>query len=927
MRISKGKPFSVLTALLLAFSLLPFGLIGTAALSDEYVPSAPYSSSPFMTELEEIELTGDHVSDIIRIALSQQNYHEGDSPVDLAGSSAAGSGNYTEYGWWYGRSVCRGYSGYWGEWSGAFISWCARQAEIPVSMLPNYATGSMFRIALDFYPAHTSIPQKGDIVYFRDCDGSPADHVGLVFSVTAYEIMTVEGDAEGAVRVCEYFLDDNVLYGYGRPAYFVGTEGEASSSSSSTAPLTVEELRKKFPNGKYWNGGNPDKYTSTPCTHHKTTGCSYYGGCFCNVFYNSISNCIQCQGFSMKMGYDAYGINPYLWQQDTDPAALDRLKPGDIIRYKNNGHTIFVLGVNDGTITYADCNSDYQCVIRWDAEITIAKIRSTFSYVRVAPYTLDSNGLAVQFNANGGTVPGSGRQTVYTAIYDNGLNLRANPAVASDLLGVVPKNTRFLVTQTATGNGYSWGKINYNGITGWVVISVTKWVKKATSRITDYYVGASGTIYSSIDSSIFFQSFKYGTTYKSGLRSAADFGIERSGYDFLGWSLSQTGDTVLKAGTSITADKIVKPSFSGGQNVVLYAVWRPMIPETGTFTASVSSAAAGDTVKFTFKCSNATKYDISISKGTKTVYSVNGTANATISYKFTEPGTYTVSGTAYNSYGSNAATSLTYTVSAPKYTLRFDPNGGTIPGEIGGGEVYEVTTANGLRMREAAGTVKTVKVLCVLPKGVQVVVTEKKETTSYLWGKITWEGQEGWIAYYDKAKRVSYAECRSDAVPGYMIDDGLICSGTTGKAYELPMTFSVQNETGLPAPEFFGLENKGYRFVGWSTDSKGTKIYQPDVPITLNMTGVTNIRMYAIWEQTAVPGDINGDGVVGSSDLLALRNMFANMVYDENSGAEDLGNPADVNHDGMVSTADLLLLRIYLANYDYSTGKSTVELG
>lgn len=160
-----------------------------------------------------------------------------------------------------------------------------------------------------------------------------------------------------------------------------------------------------------------------------------------------------------------------------------------------------------------------------------------------------------------------------------------------------------------------------------------------------------------------------------------------------------------------------------------------------------------------------------------------------------------------------------------------------------------------------------------------------------------------------------------------MIDDGLICSGTTGKAYELPMTFSVQNETGLPAPEFFGLENKGYRFVGWSTDSKGTKIYQSDVPITLNMTGVTNIRMYAIWEQTAVPGDINGDGVVGSSDLLALRNMFANMVYDENSGAEDLGNPADVNHDGVVSTADLLLLRIYLANYDYSTGKSTVELG
>ena len=43
--------------------------------------------------------------------------------------------------------------------------------------------------------------------------------------------------------------------------------------------------------------------------------------------------------------------------------SLDQLKAGDAIRYKNNGHSIWVTAVNGDTITYADCNSDRQCKI------------------------------------------------------------------------------------------------------------------------------------------------------------------------------------------------------------------------------------------------------------------------------------------------------------------------------------------------------------------------------------------------------------------------------------------------------------------------------------------------------------------------------------------------------------------------------------
>lgn len=147
---------------------------------------------------------------------------------------------------------------------------------------------------------------------------------------------------------------------------------------------------KKFPDGKYWNHAgssknNPDGYTSTPCTHHGNCskgGTDYSGWCGCNSFGSSI----QCFGFANKLAYDAYGSYYTSWSKTT----LNNLKPGDVIRYKNNGHSIFVTGVSGNTITYGDCNSDGHCKIRWGATISKSTVTSTLTAVYSAPSILDA---------------------------------------------------------------------------------------------------------------------------------------------------------------------------------------------------------------------------------------------------------------------------------------------------------------------------------------------------------------------------------------------------------------------------------------------------------------------------------------------------------------------------------------------------------
>lgn len=151
--------------------------------------------------------------------------------------------------------------------------------------------------------------------------------------------------------------------------------------------LSLEQLKSKYPEGKYWNGGNIDSYTSSPCRCRHNT--SYTSGsssvaCTCNSFWGSI----QCAGFALKVLYDAYGQDCTEWPKKTNSSYIDQVKPGDYIRYRNNGHSVVVIAVNGDNITVGECNWGSPCRINWTRTENKSHFKNTFTHVYVAPYAL-----------------------------------------------------------------------------------------------------------------------------------------------------------------------------------------------------------------------------------------------------------------------------------------------------------------------------------------------------------------------------------------------------------------------------------------------------------------------------------------------------------------------------------------------------------
>ena len=166
---------------------------------------------------------------------------------------------------------------------------------------------------------------------------------------------------------------------------------ELDNEVNFLANTTLAQLQSKFPSGMYWNHegsatNNPDGYTSTPCSHHGNCsrgGTDYSGWCGCNSF----GSAIQCFGFAQKLSYDYYGSYYTSWST----TSLSNLKAGDVIRYKNDGHSIWVTSVSGDTITFADCNSDGHCLIRWGAVMSKSDIWG-LTAVYSAPYELSNDG-------------------------------------------------------------------------------------------------------------------------------------------------------------------------------------------------------------------------------------------------------------------------------------------------------------------------------------------------------------------------------------------------------------------------------------------------------------------------------------------------------------------------------------------------------
>ena len=184
--------------------------------------STPYESGVYYDRLMDVEMTGVYSEDLLRVAFSQEGYHEGDTYDEMHGDSA-GSGNRTEYGRFTGTN---------GQpWCASFISWCAWRADIPEDVIHPGINACADSLGAEFRSRGDYEPKAGDLVIFdwlkdglnsKKPESEYGDHIGIVYAVTETELYYIDGNGsdendEDMNRVACHSrpLNDKNIKGYG----------------------------------------------------------------------------------------------------------------------------------------------------------------------------------------------------------------------------------------------------------------------------------------------------------------------------------------------------------------------------------------------------------------------------------------------------------------------------------------------------------------------------------------------------------------------------------------------------------------------------------------------------------------------------------------------------------------------------------------
>lgn len=202
---------------------------GSGSLSDSY------KNGHYYQNLQRIELTGDGVTDVLAVALSQLGYQEDSSTLSGMGS---GSGNHTEYNRNTGLSH--------GEaWCAAFCSWSLYQSGVSphndssswvrnhrgdynyIWCDPGCANWANQLKGAGLYGTRESgyVPKSGDLIFFNN---NGINHIGIVVWCDGSRVYTIEGNTSsaegldgegGGVYYKSYLLTNDYINGYGKLPY------------------------------------------------------------------------------------------------------------------------------------------------------------------------------------------------------------------------------------------------------------------------------------------------------------------------------------------------------------------------------------------------------------------------------------------------------------------------------------------------------------------------------------------------------------------------------------------------------------------------------------------------------------------------------------------------------------------------------------
>ena len=206
----------------------------------DYSFSEAYKTSVWYENFSSLTLTENQRNNILRVAVSQLGYHEGDSAKDFDGMNRGGSNNYIEYA----RLIVPNYNDNHYEWCACFVNWCLNQAGI------DYAYGEigcwkwvewlkpnrMFQNSAAYKGSYT--PQPADMIFFNWSNNNKgADHIGYVLYVTEDRVYTIEGNSKDEVGIRNYDINDPCIIGYGTPPYEEGSELTIDFSYTDGLPV------------------------------------------------------------------------------------------------------------------------------------------------------------------------------------------------------------------------------------------------------------------------------------------------------------------------------------------------------------------------------------------------------------------------------------------------------------------------------------------------------------------------------------------------------------------------------------------------------------------------------------------------------------------------------------------------------------------
>ena len=205
-----------------------------------------------------------YASAVLAIAAAEIGYHEKKSNSQLDNPTAnAGSANYTKYARDFDEKYPKWYNGKKNgfAWCDMFVDWCMLTAfgyadALRLLCQPERSAGAGCTYSLMYYEKqgryHAKDPKPGDQIFFSTAHSkSNVSHTGLVEKVDGSKVYTIEGNTSDQVARRSYYLSDNYIVGYGRPAYDA-EPGNANTGSQTPSGGTTSEVTYTVVKGDTW---------------------------------------------------------------------------------------------------------------------------------------------------------------------------------------------------------------------------------------------------------------------------------------------------------------------------------------------------------------------------------------------------------------------------------------------------------------------------------------------------------------------------------------------------------------------------------------------------------------------------------------------------------------------------------------------------